>query len=302
MNFRYVFALMLIAFATMAMAQQDMFGNPSIRWQTFGRGDNSLSSKPMQRLLVTQGDAERHLNAYLPGIKIPRGFDFSKEWIIAIHAGERRTGGYSTFVESIQKVNGEVLIEFVDESPNPRTKASQSLTTPFVLVRVDAFTGNPVFKSRAQVCRNISTTRPSCWTPCVPTYPINLAFDVLDHGPFSNIRNQSNVFIYSDREWKDYWYNGLGKDPDTDPAPNVADFRYDMVVGIHVGNQFRVGGRIILTDVKIPGPGSVEIRYSFKEPPVTNVSKDNSPYVVLVIPRGLGMVNVYRNIGVPYGS
>lgn len=302
MNLRYVITLMLMILATMAMGQQDMFGNPSLRWQTFGRGDNSLSNKPMQRVLVTQGDAERHLSAFLPGIRVPKGFDFSKEWIIAIHAGERRTGGHATFVESIKKTQGEVLIEYVDEAPNPKAMSSQALTSPFVLVRVDAYTGNAVFKGRAQVCRNIVNTRPSCWTPCVPTYPINLTFDVADDGAYSNVGNSNTFFINSDREWRDYWYNGLGKDPDEDPAPNVADFRYDQIVAIHIGNQFRLGARIILTDVKIVGPGRVEIRYSVKDPPATNIAKSNSPYVVLVIPRGLGVVNVYRNVGVPYGS
>jgi hypothetical protein len=71
--------------------------------------------------------------------KEPPAVDFQSEMIVAVFAGEKRTGGYAVEITAIQQDPAKNLIEvFVREiKPPPGAITTQALTHPFHIVKLN---------------------------------------------------------------------------------------------------------------------------------------------------------------------
>jgi hypothetical protein len=75
--------------------------------------------------------------------------DFARSTILAVFLGTRPTAGYSVEITSIETVKTELMVTWRELPPPPGALTAQMLTSPFVIVRVDAHPG-PVRFTRAK--------------------------------------------------------------------------------------------------------------------------------------------------------
>ncbi len=64
--------------------------------------------------------------------------DFSKDLVIAVASGERRTGGHDLAVQRVTRAGGDLRIEVVETKPGPDCMATAALTQPVDVVLVPA--------------------------------------------------------------------------------------------------------------------------------------------------------------------
>jgi hypothetical protein len=138
---------LFIAVAALAFAAQSAFAqfgfpiqNNGVIWRNYASGITSRVAKQQLVVLETQGDLDRYwLNVM--GRKpetSPRDIDWSKEKLVAIHAGARPSGGYTITVQNVIRVSPTVArIVATEWTPMQRQFVTQAVTSPWTLIRVD---------------------------------------------------------------------------------------------------------------------------------------------------------------------
>jgi len=56
--------------------------------------------------------------------------DFHKQMVLAVHAGQKKTGGYSVEFSKVEKAGEEVKAYFIVQTPGPDEVKAQVLTAP----------------------------------------------------------------------------------------------------------------------------------------------------------------------------
>ncbi len=116
------------------------FGNaPSVSFRTFKRGDFSNITKQSLLVLDDRDQFEQYWQNSTgnPGDTAPAGVDWQKEKLIAVHLGQRPTGGYKFFVRSIRRIKIDIAtISAIEQLPMPGSFVTQSLTSPYVILRI----------------------------------------------------------------------------------------------------------------------------------------------------------------------
>lgn len=62
--------------------------------------------------------------------------DFTKNQVVALFLGMKRTGGYSISVDRVEEVEGELIIYKKVEGPKVDEMVTTALTNPFVIVEI----------------------------------------------------------------------------------------------------------------------------------------------------------------------
>lgn len=82
----------------------------------------------------------------------PPAIDFSKQMVIAIFVGERRTGGYSVKIKDITTESGGLRVTYEESRPGRGCMATMAITYPFQIIRLAKFEGpvsfNPTFRAK----------------------------------------------------------------------------------------------------------------------------------------------------------
>ena len=64
--------------------------------------------------------------------------DFTKEIAVAVFLGEKPTGGHDIEITSVERSGDNLVVSFVERSPQPGGVVTQAFTQPFHIVRVAA--------------------------------------------------------------------------------------------------------------------------------------------------------------------
>jgi hypothetical protein len=69
---------------------------------------------------------------------LPTGIDWNREMLLAVHLGERRTGGYTVEVMDVRRIGpNELSVQYAERPPAPGATVTMALTHPWTLVRVE---------------------------------------------------------------------------------------------------------------------------------------------------------------------
>lgn len=68
--------------------------------------------------------------------------DFSKEEILAVFSGQKKSGGYDVSIKEVMQKNGMRVVTIVHEAPGDGCSMTDALTSPFELIRVPVGTDN----------------------------------------------------------------------------------------------------------------------------------------------------------------
>jgi len=111
----------------------------------FSRVENGVTSGIGERKFVVIKTAKEwadlwqaHASLRIPAPPLP-AVDFKREMIVAVFAGEKRSGGYGIEIAKIAEdtVKGQLVISFRETQPPPGSMTPQALTQPFDIVRIN---------------------------------------------------------------------------------------------------------------------------------------------------------------------
>jgi hypothetical protein len=120
---------------------------------TIARGASSLIHEPKQAVVRTT-DEWRSLWAAHDARNPPPSVDFSKNMVVALFLGSRRTAGFSVDITGVESGPSALTVTYAEQGPAPGDITAQMLTFPFVMVALPRQTGDVVFlavNSDAQV-------------------------------------------------------------------------------------------------------------------------------------------------------
>lgn len=105
------------------------------------RGSNQVA-EPSAYVIRDAETWNRFLRGRLGFRDAPPQIDFNRSIVVAIFAGEQRTGGFSVTVERVTEDSraGEPargVVHYRIVSPPPDAFVTQALTYPYIIVRVD---------------------------------------------------------------------------------------------------------------------------------------------------------------------
>jgi hypothetical protein len=161
-------------------SSQTQYG-PIVQWTQVHQGVYCALTQQEMKVIGSERDWQSYFNRAFPadlGTKrdIPKVADWSKEIIIAIHAGKQPTAGYSLNVSTIaRRQSGVYDVDVVFERPNPQAMMAQVMTSPWVIIKVQRTVGTPrlrVIETTSRVIRASSPPRHGGWGDCWVEMPI----------------------------------------------------------------------------------------------------------------------------------
>jgi hypothetical protein len=79
----------------------------------------------------------------------PQALDPAKEMAVVVSMGEKRTGGYSVEIASVETSGGNLVVTYRESSPDPAMMVTQALTYPWAAAVVARSTLPVVFRPAA---------------------------------------------------------------------------------------------------------------------------------------------------------
>ena len=83
-------------------------------------------------------DNQKALSALFQSVgneEVPK-IDFTKNQVVALFLGMKKTGGYSISVDKVEKIDGKLVIYKKIESPKADDMVTMALTNPFVIAEI----------------------------------------------------------------------------------------------------------------------------------------------------------------------
>ncbi|MFZ5822918.1 MAG: protease complex subunit PrcB family protein [Bacillota bacterium] len=112
----------------------------ALEFVTLARGHHSGIKEPTAVLITDQkgweGHWRRHASIFVPPPP-PPPVDFRTASVVALHLGERRTGGYSVIITAVKRADGALHVVAAERSPAPGSPVTMALTQPYHIIRVE---------------------------------------------------------------------------------------------------------------------------------------------------------------------
>jgi hypothetical protein len=103
---------------------------------TIASGQQSGIEMPREVVIRTAGDWKKFWKEHSPDEPMP-AIDFSKSVVAGVFLGSRSTGGYGVAISSIERQGKDLVVRWREQKPDPGAMVIQTVTFPFILVRID---------------------------------------------------------------------------------------------------------------------------------------------------------------------
>jgi len=107
----------------------------AIAFTNVAQGTSSQIDEPRKVIIRSAGEFEAlwksHSTAPLPKV------DFAKSIVVGVFLGMRPTAGYTVAIKAVQRMEADnVVVEYVEATPDKSRMVAQMLTSPFHLVSI----------------------------------------------------------------------------------------------------------------------------------------------------------------------
>ena len=103
---------------------------PASSIRTIERGTMSFVDAPRQITARTSAEWAAAWRAHAGDRQAP-AVDFSKEMVVGVFLGTRRTSGYSVEIVRTREEGGALVVQYVETQPSPRAVTAQVITMPY---------------------------------------------------------------------------------------------------------------------------------------------------------------------------
>jgi hypothetical protein len=294
----------------LAHAQTSIGGKPwnprdSVNYQTFQSGVRSNITAQSLIEIPSEADFQTYWSRSTgqPPSTAPRGVDWLRQKLIAVHLGTRPTGGYSVMVTNIERAGPVANVFALETKPAPRQVVDKSPTSPYALVTVDRIAlpfrlslsersganiggGHVIVTSPGTVIVNPNDfEKPGGGGWRDPAHSVNWAH--LQSGVHSRFTTSGFRVVSSLAEWQ-LLFGQMSAQAGAQTPDLAVDWLRERVVVVHLGRRSTGGYRIRVADVEKNGLTGV-IRAIEEKPVPGGVSTQavTSPYAVIKVPRNL---------------
>ena len=134
----YVFALALlnlVVVACTASAKEE-----EIPFTVIVEGDTAAEYPDRQGAIIASSSEWKTLWEQLHRYTIPRPalpeVDFTQHMLLAVFAGEKRTGGYAIQVKRVTQTDQAVIVHVTETAPGPEDVVVAMITYPYQVVKI----------------------------------------------------------------------------------------------------------------------------------------------------------------------
>jgi hypothetical protein len=278
-----------------------------LNWSVLTSGTQSQFRQQAFQILSSENELQMYWRASTGQAPetAPKGVNWLKEKLVAIHLGQRPSGGYSVVVQNVAKNGVYATVYAVEQTPARGQWVSQQITSPYVIVRVDrsaaqlgldlkqqegGSTGGVTVYGQGIIRFNPSNyDRQGGGGFVDPKYAAD--WQVFRSGSRSQIPQSGLHTINTYPDWQRFWTRLTGNAPET--APGGVDWmRYRLVV-ITLGQRPTTGFGVDVVNVE--RRGSYGVIRAVEEIPVAGSrvrQRPTFPYIVLKVQREIVQFNV----------
>lgn len=248
----------------------------AVKFDVLQSGQQGNVQTEQFHVFQTEGQFQTYYKAMTGENASFRDVKWATEFLIAVNLGQRSSGGYKVFVESIEKQRGEIVVNVVEVTPVGNT--TSVMTSPWEIVRVQRTSGNVRFnKVRRQAqSGNFGWGGGGGWDR-------TLRWKTFVAEPTGGGSRSRELAITSATDLREYWkLNGFEGDP---PAGDV-NWDREMLVAIHLGAQSTTGYDVLVETVE-QGNDGIIVNYVKQVPaPGQRVTRTRTtPYVIVRVPK-----------------
>ncbi len=305
-----------ILLACLAQSSAQTVGMPPIKWRTVAEGTTSQIKKAENHFLHTSGDIQTWWAKHSgQGAQtVPYKFDPNKEFCVAIYLGEKNTGGYRIYVETVARSTPATgIIATVELTPGKGSMSTQALTQPWVLIAierpgiqewqfrkvtsVDPISGFGKGGSCCGCSKCKCNSNKENWYDPTPLGPYSIdnsygirplgkvPFAPFDSGTDSDIGREDAFVIQSERQYADY----LSKhrmDERRIPQSRV-DWTREQLLAVHLGSMPTTGYELQIVGIERTWQHTLNVMYAVKPPETGSKTqrKWHSPFAIVRMSR-----------------
>jgi len=123
----------------------------TIPFSVYKSGEYCAIKRATTRVITSQVAFEKYWQElhkhHQPIPEAPEDIDWSKEMLVAIHLGTRRSGGYAVKVLYIKrKSRDEVVVYYTEKKPRKNEIVTMALTQPFTIIKTPIISGKIKFE------------------------------------------------------------------------------------------------------------------------------------------------------------
>lgn len=288
----------LAAIAAAAMGHSQSWLQNQVNWSTFRTGITCNVQQSSVRVIDSQNDFLNYWRSAMgqSADTAPKNVDWTKDRLVAVHLGQRTSGGYTVEVRNVEKSGTVGVLRVIEHTPMDGQWVSQSVTSPFVIIRV----GREVTQVRANFEKIKGfpmggATITGANTYIRPGYNQPGAYNPASQADWGNLDSGNCAIpaaagVYTldnDYDWRSFYGKAHGTDPSYG-APQVDWSKYRLVV-VQLGERPSSRYRVIVNAVEPNGSQGV-IR-GVEETPIPGswvTKRPSYPYTVIRVPRSLG--------------
>lgn len=120
-----------------------------VKIRTLAKGGFSGIQEPLQVAITNEtqwADLWRKHSVQTPSGQAAPKIDWSKETVLFVGIGQKRSGGHTVEITEVQRGNGKTEVIMKTKNPKPGGLQIQALTAPFHIAAVPKITGPVKFK------------------------------------------------------------------------------------------------------------------------------------------------------------
>jgi hypothetical protein len=266
----------------------------SVNWGTFKSGPNSrVSQQGFQEL----GSESEFMNYWQNATgnragTAPKGIDWGKQKLVAVHLGTRPTSGFSVIVQNVVKDAGGATIRAVEQTPIPGQYVVETPSNPYVIIKVDRTAGNFKINWETRQATPSIILGPggayigpkdndgAGWVD--PKYQCN--WGTYRQGIESDITKPQMIVMKSEYDFQCYYVNAFnGGIP-----PSGIDWRTEQLVAIHLGTRPTNGIAVSVRNVMKDGTyGIIRVVEETPVPGQMIRRRPTQPFVVIRVERSI---------------
>ena len=133
-------ALVLALSATIAVAAESGESSKNVKLRELAKGGFSGIQRPAQLVVTNKQQWEKVWTEHSAG-RTPQPLpevNFEKETVIFVALGQKRTGGYTTKIDSAEKSGDKIIVHVSSKGPAKGAMTTQVITAPFATAAIES--------------------------------------------------------------------------------------------------------------------------------------------------------------------
>lgn len=110
-----------------------------VNYEVIQQGTYSGKKDPIAQIITAKQDWEhiwkQHVSVLVPQPPVPE-IDFETEVVVAIFAGEKKSGGYAIVIKKVSEELNDVVVRYKLTEPQPNSFTIQVITQPYVMLKM----------------------------------------------------------------------------------------------------------------------------------------------------------------------